>query len=174
MTTDRYDIFFRGEALPAQDLAEVKAKVGRLFNADEAKLAQLFSGKACPIKKSVDKATAVKYQQAFKNAGAKALIIPCKQSAPVSSAVPETPASKATAAPTPSPASKQAAVNAGSWDILPSGSDLLKPSERKEVTPVTVDTSAIKLASVFAEPEQAPPPPPCSRYQPYRVGCAGL
>jgi len=44
--------------------------VAAIFKADEAKLAQLFSGKRIVIKKNIDQATASKYKKALNNAGA--------------------------------------------------------------------------------------------------------
>ena len=54
MADPKYDIYFRGEILPEADEAQVKAAIAKIFKADDAKLAQLFSGKVNTIKKSVD------------------------------------------------------------------------------------------------------------------------
>lgn len=160
MSTPTYDIYFRGEILPGQDEGQVKANIANLFKANEAKLAQLFSGKAIAIKKGVDKTAALKYQQAFKNAGAKAVITAGTAAASPTAPSPE-PASQAEAQPTTEvkqPASETR--DEGSWDVLPVGSDVLKPSERKVVEDANIDTSAIKVASVFAQPEEKTAPPP--------------
>ncbi len=146
----KYDIYFRGEILPEADEAQVKAAIAKIFKADTTKLAQLFSGKVNTIKKSVDKAVAAKYQQAFKKAGAKAVITLAKE--PMSEPINE--AAKNIAKETTSVAR---------WDILPSGSDLLKPDERQQVPEVNIDTSAIKMVSPFAEvdvAEKSIPPAP--------------
>jgi len=141
MADPRYDIYFRGEILPGADEAKVKAAIAKIFKADDAKLAALFSGKVNTIKKTVDKSTAAKYQQAFKQAGAKAVITLAKD-AQVAESQPDT---------------------EGSWDVLPSGSDLLKPDERRNIPDADIDTSAIKVVSPFAEIEVAekivPPAP---------------
>lgn len=148
MADPLYDIYFRGEVLPGEDIAKVKAAVAKIFKANDAKLAILFSGKVNPIKKSVDKATAAKYQKVFKQAGAKAIITLAK----------EQQSSKKVEDKSVSPASVPNSVpnkveSQGSWDVLPSGSDLLKPDERKDIPDVDIDTSAIKVVSPFQEIE---------------------
>jgi hypothetical protein len=160
MADPKYDIYFRGEVLPGADEAQVRAAIAKIFKADDAKLAQLFSGKVNTIKKSVDKAVAAKYQQAFKQAGAKAVITLAKEAAkpdaPKSVLAETVNAEVAKAAPV---AAKPQAV-VGNWDILPSGSDLLAPDERRNITDADIDTSAIKMVSPFAEIEVAEKPIP--------------
>lgn len=169
MANPKYDIYFRGEILPEADEAQVKAAIAKIFKADDAKLAQLFSGKVNTIKKSVDKATAGKYQQAFKKAGAKAVITLAKSAESVASSSSQV-STDAAQAPIQTPiAAKSSAKSAqpsteqGSWDILPTGSDLLKPDERRNVPDADIDTSEIKMVSPFAEvevEEKAEPPAP--------------
>lgn len=135
MADAKYDIYFRGEVLPEKDPQQVKQAIASLFKASDEKLAVLFSGQLSTIKKSVDKATASKYQQAFKKAGAKAIITLAK-------------------------ASEQSSLknDEGSWGVLPAGSDLLKPEERQQPKPVNVDISGIKMQSPFAESERVEKP----------------
>jgi len=71
--SNTFEVVFSGEVLDGFEPAETRAKVGKLFNADEAKIARLFSGNSVVIKKNLDQATANKYVGAFKNAGAKAI-----------------------------------------------------------------------------------------------------
>lgn len=70
MSDNLFEVAFSGQISDGADLDEVKVRVGALFKADEAKLAQLFSGKRIVIKKSIDQPTAAKYQSAFTRAGA--------------------------------------------------------------------------------------------------------
>ncbi len=148
MADPKYDIYFRGEILAGADEANAKATVAKIFKADAAKLAVLFSGKVNSIKKAVDKTTAAKYQQAFKQAGAK-LVITLAKEEQVSIAVNS---SKATTQ--PSIVNKQESMNSeGNWDVLPTGSDLLKPDERRNIPDADIDTSGIKVVSPFAEVE---------------------
>ncbi len=160
-----YDIYFRGEILPGADNAQVKAAIAKIFKADAAKLEQLFSGKVNTIKKFVDKATAAKYQQAFKQAGAKAVITLAKEVQVKQVAVSQ---------PVIDADSSPSSNTAGNWDILPSGSDLLTPDERRNIPDANIDTSAIKMVSPFAEVEVdhkiAPPAPDTSHISVAGVG----
>jgi hypothetical protein len=70
MSDELFEVAFTGQVSEGANLDEVKARVGKMFNADDAKLAQLFSGKRIVIKKNIDQATAAKYQTALKRAGA--------------------------------------------------------------------------------------------------------
>lgn len=160
MAHPEFDIYFRGEVLPDQDIEQVKQKIAALFKADENRLAQLFSGKVNVIKKGADKATALKYQQAFKTAGAKALITQAKPVAQKSAQASESPAPRQAAPAVQSAAPSVTGVESD-WGVLPAGSDLLKPDERNNQPDVEVDTSAIKMVSPFAEPEveEKPVPP---------------
>lgn len=53
-----FEIAFSGQLLPRAELPQVKAAIVRLFKADEAALARLFSGVRVVIKSRVDAATA--------------------------------------------------------------------------------------------------------------------
>jgi len=161
MADSGFDIYFRGEVLPDHDLETVKQKVAALFKADANKLAALFSGKVNVIKKGVDKATALKYQQAFKNAGAKAVITQAKPAASKSAQDPTPKAASSQDVSVVQPVASTSTSDEGDWGVLPAGSDLLKPNERNSQPDVDVDTSAIKMVSPFAEPEvQEKPVPP--------------
>lgn len=158
MTDPKYDIYFRGEVLPGQDDAQVKQSIAKLFKASDAKLAQLFSGKVNVVKKSVDKATAAKYQQAFKKAGAKAVITLAKDEQVKNEQVKREPIKDN------SLKDKLIAANTDKdnrWDVLPVGSDLLKPDERQHAVDPNIDVSGIKMVSPFEEieVEEKPVPP---------------
>jgi hypothetical protein len=166
MADPKYDIYFRGEILPEANEAEVRAAIAKIFNADDAKLSQLFSGKVNTIKKAVDKATAAKYQQAFKKAGAKAVITVAKAVAESPSAKPKMADSAAAKPQVANPELVKAKVTEENWDILPAGSDLLTLDERRNIPDANIDTSAIKMVSPFSEVEVedkvAPPAPDTS------------
>ncbi len=128
-----YNVCFAGQLVPGQELQDVRQKVQKLFNANPETLDKLFSGKTQLVKRGCDEATAVKYQQAMKRAGAKAIV----------QATEPNPAQSAPAAAPPPPTSAQ---QAGLY-LAPSGGDILRPEER--ATPVTreIDTSAIELTA---------------------------
>jgi hypothetical protein len=70
MSDELFEVAFSGQVSDTADIDNVKARVGKMFNADAAKIAQLFSGKRVVIKKNIDRPTAEKYQNAFAKAGA--------------------------------------------------------------------------------------------------------
>jgi hypothetical protein len=70
----RYNVYFAGQLLEGQELASVRDKLAKLFNADQQTLEKLFSGKAQLLKRDCDKATALKYKQAMERAGAEPVI----------------------------------------------------------------------------------------------------
>jgi len=70
----RYNVYFAGQLLDGRQLADVREKLGKLFNADQQTLDKLFSGKAQLLKRDCDKATALKYKQAMERAGASPIV----------------------------------------------------------------------------------------------------
>ena len=94
MSDQLFEVAFSGQISEGANLEEVKVRVGKMFNADDAKLVQLFSGKRIVIKKNIDQATAAKYKTALNRAGAE-----CEISSPGSEAAAAQPA-----AATPAPA----------------------------------------------------------------------
>ena len=70
MSDELFEVAFSGEIIGSENPEDVKARVGKMFNADEAKVAQLFSGNRIVIKKNIDLQTATKYKNALNKAGA--------------------------------------------------------------------------------------------------------
>lgn len=70
MDTRRYDVIFNGELVEDSDPAEVRRRLAALFKSDAAAIERLFSGQAVAIKKGVDEATAARYRDAMRQAGA--------------------------------------------------------------------------------------------------------
>jgi hypothetical protein len=70
MSGELFEVAFSGQVSNSADIDNVKARVGQIFNADATKIARLFSGRRVTIKKNIDRATAVKYQNALTKAGA--------------------------------------------------------------------------------------------------------
>ncbi|QIB66768.1 hypothetical protein [Kineobactrum salinum] len=120
----RYNIYFDGQLLDGHTSAEVRARLARLFKADEATLDKLFSGKLQLLKRDCDKATALHYKQALERAGARPLV---RQSAVDS----------------PPPA-------AGTTDAItlaPAGTEVLRPGERSQTPAPQVQAPDFELAS---------------------------
>jgi len=125
MSDQLFEVAFSGQVSDGANPDEVKARVGKIFNADDAKLAQLFSGKRIVIKKNIDQATASKYQTALNRAGAECEIVqmgggdaavPATAPAAAAEATPAaaaeaTPAAAAEATPAAEPAAASAPVS---------------------------------------------------------------
>jgi hypothetical protein len=74
MIEGQFDVVFRGQILKTTDVAEVKLNLAKLFKSTPESVDKLFVGGEVAIKKSLDYATAMKYQSVLKKAGALALI----------------------------------------------------------------------------------------------------
>lgn len=170
MTTPRYDIYFRGEIADGQNLATVKTSLAKIFQADDKKIAALFSGKTCLLKKEIDKEAALKYQTILKKAGAKIIIKTSQTQSPAADTSPNDSlqnkqpslkerlaAMEQSEAERPA-AAKEEEVPEGLY-LTPVGSNLLKPSEEKEVKPANIDTSGIDLRAPDYEPPKTEPIP---------------
>lgn len=187
MSDELFEVAFSGQINDGADLNEVKAKVGKMFNADAAKLAQLFSGKRIIIKKNIDQQTASKYRTALERAGAKCEVISpaASEGSPVSDPRPTPiPApTVATVAPPPAaPATPKAPIDYGDVTpppqtdplgitgdqiadlpatIAPVGSEL--QNDIKEVAAPAIDTSGLEVApagSDIGSGKKDPNPPP--------------
>jgi hypothetical protein len=186
MSDQLFEVAFSGQISDGAEPAEVKAKVAKMFNADDAKLAQLFSGRRVVIKKNIDQATAAKYQTALNRAGAECEICPMG-GAPAAQSAPA--AAKAPAAPADAkPASAASAVEIETGDygevapppaidplgitgdqiedlavsIAPVGSEL--QSDYQEIAEPEFDLDGLEVAPVGSDLDSAPkkpaPPPP--------------
>ena len=65
-----YQILFEGKLTGERPLDEVKRNLAVLFKMKAEQVDALFTGKPVVIKRDIDQATALKYQAAFKKAGA--------------------------------------------------------------------------------------------------------
>lgn len=167
----RYNIYYAGTVLEGHDVASVRQQLGRLFKADDITLDKLFSGQPQMIKRDCDKATALKYQEAMKQAGAKPLIRTADSPPPTGQSATQETGDTATSTAEPTAAERIAAVASGSstqqieapeFDLAPAGSDVLKPEERPTQQAVEVDTSMIDLAQAGERLSEEPPPSPAA------------
>ena len=178
MSDELFEVAFSGQIKDGADLAQVKAKVGAMFKADETKLAHLFSGKRMVIKKNIDQAMANKYKAALDNAGA---VCEVKSLSEASAPKPVEPVAQAAAAPVaakPKPAVISGDVPAApqtdplgiaandiadlSVDIAPVGSDM--QDAVTEVAEPELDISGMDMAPAGSDLGQVkkdddPPPP---------------
>src|SRR5688572_10688744 len=65
-----YQVIFEGKLTGERPLDEVKRSLAALFKMKAEQVDALFTGKPVIIKRDIDQATALKYQAAFKKAGA--------------------------------------------------------------------------------------------------------
>ena len=183
MSDELFEVAFSGQISDGAEPGEVKAKVAKMFNADDAKLAQLFSGRRVVIKKNIDRATAARYQTALNRAGAEWEI--CSLGgAPSAAAAAKAPAASAAAKPasaataveietgdygevTPPPATDPLGITGDQIEdlavsIAPVGSEL--QSDYQEIAEPEFDLNGLEVAPVGSDLDSAPkkpaPPPP--------------
>jgi len=82
MSEELYNLEFEGKIIPGWEIDEVKANLAGLLKANEEKIARLFSGRRFFIKKNVDHPTAIKINNALKDAGADCIMTPIPGSRP--------------------------------------------------------------------------------------------
>ena len=70
MNESLYEVAFSGQIQEGAELGAVKASIARMFKADEATMAKLFSGRRVVIRKNLSAEAADKYSMAFTRAGA--------------------------------------------------------------------------------------------------------
>ena len=76
MTDASYQLTYRGEIVPGQDLKEVAARLAKVFNRPASELGPLFSGEPRVLKTAQDAAALEPFQTALAQAGAIAHIEP--------------------------------------------------------------------------------------------------
>jgi hypothetical protein len=170
MAEQQYDLLFSGQVLEGFFVDFVKADIQNLFKANQAYVDQLFSGQEQRIKTAVDKATAIKFQQAFKKAGAKLVVKahnPTQPAVQARSKVQPTADAGRKSAPTQPIAAFEITAEAvpgenaknlvehhqpdiappaatPSWDVSAPGINLVEPTQSIEVD---IDTSDLSVAN---------------------------
>ena len=185
MSDQLFEVAFSGQISDGANPDDVKARVGKMFNADATKLAALFSGKRVVIKKNIDQATAAKYRAALNKAGAVCEVAPMggapAQSAAAAAETPAAPpaaaAAQQAAAPSeyesgdygevaPPPQTDPLGITGDQSEDLqastaPVGSEL--QNDYGDVPEPQYDLSGLDVAPVGADlgsAEKKPPPPP--------------
>ena len=156
MTQELYDIYFTGQLVEGTTTETAIANMAKLFKKPAEDIAKLFNGKPQLLKRGADKTAALKYKAALHQAG---ILVAFRAHQDSVNADPIAQSAPSTAATSPADQAK----DNQDWSLAPAGSDLLKENERYHPTPLTVDTSAIKMVSSFmeipAEIKIAPPAP---------------
>ena len=158
MDETRYDVQFAGELLPGHAPAAVAENLGKLFKATPETVARLMGGGVHTLKRDADRDTALKYEIAMQRAGAKAILREIAK--PAAGPAPAAPAGVGESAPAARPEPVAETPATAPITLAPAGVELLAEDERRRVEAVQVDTSHIKLASVFAVEAERPAPPP--------------
>lgn len=174
----RYEIAFSAQLVPGAQLELVKANLTKLFQADEQRLALLFSGRRIVIKGNLDAAGAEKYRSTLERAGA-LVEVACVEDEieEIELAAPPSPAPLAAAAPVvPTPAAPAgrfqvaprdeymaafAEVDAPDFGMAPLGDDL--QDDKPDAQAPSLDLSQFSLApagSDMGEIKKAPAGPP--------------
>ncbi|MEM9257407.1 MAG: hypothetical protein AAGA91_18355 [Pseudomonadota bacterium] len=189
----RYNVYFAGEVREGFDPSHVRKALGKLFKTDDATLDRLFSGNQQLLKKDCDEATAAKYQQAMRKAGAEPIIRPATEQTPPAQDRSQSQLTAAeriaalAAAPDkddyrsdradPLDVVTYADVAAGEAQLqaAPPGTPVLTDEERPATaTPMSPDTSALEVdpsgERLSPEPPPAPPPPDTDQFGVAAVG----
>jgi len=157
MSDQLFEVAFSGQISDGANLEEVKARVGKMFNADDAKLAQLFSGKRIVIKKNIDQATAAKYKAALNRAGAECEITSSAGGAAAqkpATAAPTTPAAEPTAAAAAPPSVEYESSYDGDVAPPPQTDPLGITGDQIEDLAATIAPIGSELQDDYGEPEE--------------------
>ncbi|MEQ8514684.1 MAG: hypothetical protein RIC38_03680, partial [Chromatocurvus sp.] len=171
---ETYNIYFSGDIADGESLEDVRRKIGALFNARDATLDKLFSGRTQLIKRNCSQEEALTYKAAMQRAGALATITPADTAAKPADDAPEkasSPEPTATTVAAGTPAQDTAPLS-----LAPTGTDVLLPAERQEMTQRDMDLSAFTMAPagerLGAPAADAPPPPDTSHLSAADIGDA--
>lgn len=151
-----YDVYFDGQVQDGEDPGRVREQLGKLFNADERTLDQLFSGKPNAIKRGCDRDTARKYKSAMEKAGAVPVIRAQRRVAKNGGASATAAEKIAALAAAPdrvdyrgdSPAAARAEtapIDDDGIALAPPGTEVLRENERAAPVTREIDTSALQV-----------------------------
>lgn len=155
MSDQLFEVAFSGQVSEGANLEDVKARVGKMFNADDAKLAQLFSGKRIVIKKNIDQATAAKYKTALNRAGAECEVIPLDAAVPPAQAAAPAAAAPAESAVSAAPPSAEYETEYdGEVEPPPQTDPLGISGDQIEDLAASIAPVGSELQDSYAEPEE--------------------
>ncbi|KTT44998.1 hypothetical protein RSA46_09455 [Pseudomonas oryzihabitans] len=162
MSAALYEIAFQGELIAGADAQQTRQNLMRLFQADEQRIAVLFSGRRMIIKNRLDAAKAERYRATLAQAGAVVEVVPMAETV---TPAPAAPAAAPATAPVVPPATGAHAtlsvaprdvvmaafvdVQAPDFGLAPVGADL--QDQAAPVAPPRVDLSHLSLAPVGSD-----------------------
>ncbi len=168
-SSEKIDVFFRGDLVAGQKVTEVRERLQKLFKANDEQMQRMFSGRPVAIRRGIDPVAAKQYQETMNNAGALVELRPvaiaddvvgqpiAEEPVTGQSAGAQTKASPPSE--TPQQASQQAleqnhgqSVVKGKGEIVeseftiaPVGADMLREEDRVSVEVTEVDISALAV-----------------------------
>jgi hypothetical protein len=107
MSSQRFDILFAGKILPGTDPLEVRRQLKAMFKIGDEAADRLFSGTPVVVKRGADEATAERFREVFREAGALVRVTAAGGIEPPAAGA------EAALAPTPEPAPAAASSTAG-------------------------------------------------------------
>ncbi|KUM44401.1 hypothetical protein [Pseudomonas sp. EpS/L25] len=162
MSAALYEIAFQGELIAGADAQQTRQNLMRLFQADEQRIAVLFSGRRMIIKNRLDATTAERYRATLAQAGAVVEVVPMAETGepPAAPAETRTPATSPAAAVSGERTSLNVAprdavmaafseVQAPDFGLAPVGADLQDAAESAPAP--RVDTAHLSLAPVGSD-----------------------
>jgi hypothetical protein len=154
MAEQNFAVVFRGAIADGADPDAVKAKLGKLFKADAARIAAMFSGKPVVIKKGLDEATARNYQAALAKAGAIAEVLVAKAKTPSADETPAKAAAVAAQEPVEEPVKADAEETPAAERPAPGTRPQNAPAVERSIRegpPQALDTSMAEPGAVLVE-----------------------
>lgn len=140
MSDAGYDLVFRGECLPGTAIDAARAALTAALRLDATREAQLWSGATVYIRRAADRATAARFQQVFKDAGARLRVVPLVDAEAASPEPPESPTVPASRPAAPPPRKMTLAERLGA------------------VGAAAQDTPSVAASAAAVEPPQTLPP----------------
>ncbi len=163
MSDELFEVAFSGEIRAGENPEDVKARVGKMFNADESKITQLFSGRRVVIKKNIDQQTAAKYEVALNKAGAECEIKPMAAIEPAPTVAREVDYGDVAPPPQTDPLGISGdQIEDLSATIAPVGSalqDNIKHPEQPQIDISGIDVAPVG-STIGSSKKQPDPPPP--------------
>ncbi|MDQ7913378.1 hypothetical protein RCF34_09630 [Pseudomonas sp. 102515] len=162
MSAVLYEIAFQGELVAGADAQQTRQNLMRLFQADEQRIAVLFSGRRMIIKNRLDAATAERYRATLAQAGARVEVAPMaetiepaaaptekREPTPATASPPAAERGSLSVAPRDAVMAAFVAVQAPDFGLAPVGADL--QDQAAPVASPRVDLSHLSLAPVGSD-----------------------
>lgn len=170
---ETYNIYFSGDIAEGEVLEDVRRRVGALFNARDATLDKLFSGRTQLIKRNCSHDEAIRYRDAMRRAGALATLSPTDSTATATQDAADT----HTSGPADSrPGTAGESRVSSEISLAPAGTEVLLPAERRAASQPGVILPDFRLAPAgerLGEPgPEAPSPPDTSHISASEIGGA--